>query len=200
MTSFEIEVVSPTLARSLLRGMQFKAMSIQAQLKRGTAMMLKSNRNFTIALAATVLVGAVGASVAIAANTSNSPVDAIKTRQQGLKDLGAAFKLVRDQVKTDSPDTDKIKVAAVNVKKVADEIATWFPQGSGPEAGVKTAAKPEIWSNADGFTAARNKFIEQADKFVQAANSGDVNAIGGQTKALGEACGACHDKFRVKES
>jgi cytochrome c556 len=180
--------------------MQFKAISIHAQLKRGTALMLKPKRKFTIALATAVLAGAVATSVAIAAGTASTPVDAIKTRQQGLKDLGAAFKVVRDQVKSGSPDTDKIKVAAVSVKKVADEIVTWFPHGSGPETGVNTAAKPEIWSNADSFTTARNNFIEQAGKFVAAANSGDVNAIGGQTKALGEACGACHDKFRVKES
>lgn len=159
--------------------------------------MLKSSRN-TISLTAAVLLGLAGASATLA--EINSATDIIKTRQQGLKELGAAVKLVRDQLQTGNPDADKIKAAAVNVRKAADAIATWFPQGSGPEAGVKTAAKPEIWSDAGGFTTATHNFVEQAGKFVQVANSGDATALAGGVKALGQTCGGCHDKFRVKES
>lgn len=160
--------------------------------------MLKSSRKTTISLTAAVLLGLASAGSTIA--QSNSAADTIKVRQQGLKDLGAAVKLVRDQLQSGNPDTDKIKAAAINVKQAASAIATWFPQGTGPEAGVKTAAKPEIWSDAGGFATATNNFVEQAGKFVQVANSGDTTALAGGVKALGQTCGGCHDKFRVKES
>jgi cytochrome c556 len=41
--------------------------------------------------------------------------------------------------------------------------------------------------------------VEETGKFVQAANSGDLAAIGGGVRGLGGACKGCHDKYRVKE-
>ena len=71
--------------------------------------------------------------------------DVIKERQQGLKDMGAAFKTVRDEL-TGGKDAAKIKAASATIAKTANSMDKWFPAGSGSEAGVKTAAKPEIWS------------------------------------------------------
>jgi cytochrome c556 len=124
--------------------------------------------------------------------------DTIKERQQGLKDMGAAFKTVRDEL-AGGKDAAKIKAASVTISKVANSIGHWFPAGTGTEAGIKTAAKPEIWSDAATFTAARQKLVDEAAKFSTAANSGDMAAIGGGVRGLGGACKNCHDNFRVKE-
>lgn len=164
-------------------------------------MMSITVRKLPIALATAALLSVASVSVVIAqSNAIVTPADTIKTRQQSLKDLGAAFKLIRDQSQSGAPDVAKIKVAAADVKKAADAIATWFPKGTGPEAGVKTAAKPEIWSDAAGFTTATNNFVEQAAKFNQIATSADAAAISAGIKPLGQTCGGCHDKFRIKES
>jgi cytochrome c556 len=140
-------------------------------------------------LASVAIVG-----VAIAAG----PADIIKTRQQGLKDMGAATKVIRDELKS-TLDVEKIKVASAKIQKTADDMANWFPSGSGPEAGVKTAAKAEIWADADGFAVARKALVEQSAKLGDAAKSGDVEAIGASFKGVGKSCGGCHEKFRVKE-
>lgn len=146
--------------------------------------------------AATAAAAVAFATVSIA--QTNSPADVIKTRQQGLKDLGAAFKEVRDQLKG-AADMAKIKAAAATIKSKSDVMANWFPKGTGPEVGVKTGAKPEIWSDADGFKAAMAKFVDEAGKFAQTADGGDSKAVMGAMRTLGQSCGGCHDKYRVKE-
>jgi cytochrome c556 len=124
--------------------------------------------------------------------------DTIKERQQGLKDMGEAFKTVRDEL-TGGKDAAKIKAASATITKTAHAMANWFPAGSGTEAGVKTAAKPEIWSDGATFTAARQRLVDEAAKFASLADAGDMAAIGGGVRGLGGACKNCHDNFRVKE-
>ena len=128
-----------------------------------------------------------------------SPADTIKERQDGLKSMGKIFKSVADQLRGGNLDPATVKEASATISKTADAMANWFPTGSGPEAGVKTAAKPEIWSDRATFDAARQKLVDEAGKFAQLASAGDMSAIGGGVRGLGGACKNCHDKFRVKE-
>ncbi len=131
------------------------------------------------------------------AQVGASTADTISARQKGFKATGAAFKLLRDESQAGSFDADKVKGAAADVKLAATQVPNWFPAGSGAESGVKTAAKPEIWGDPDGFKTARDSFVEQAGKFSDLAASGGVNADA--VKALGQTCSGCHDKYRVKQ-
>jgi cytochrome c556 len=155
-------------------------------------------RRRTIGLALALGVGmavAVGGSLA---QSAAAPADAIAARQANFKQLGGAFKALNDQLKAETPDMAVIKASAQKMKDLAAEEPTWFPAGSGPEAGVKTAAKPEIWTDAAGFTTAVNNLQTETGKLLAAANGGDKEAIGAQVKATGGACGGCHAKFRAK--
>jgi cytochrome c556 len=126
-----------------------------------------------------------------------SPADIIKARQEHLKDLGGQMKAIGDQLKTGMPDKAIVTAAAQKIAAYAKELPSWFPAGTGPESGVKTAAKPEIWSEAADFKAAADKLPPEADKLVEVAASGDPAVIGGQLQATGKACGGCHKPFRV---
>jgi cytochrome c556 len=145
-----------------------------------------------------IQVSALVLGVTVAMGSQAAAPDIIKERQQGLKDMGAAFKTVRDEL-TGGKDVAKIKVASATISKVARSMDKWFPAGSGTEAGVKTAAKSEIWSDAATFTAARQRLVDEAAKFAALAEAGDIAAIGGGVRGLGGACKNCHDNFRVKE-
>jgi cytochrome c556 len=131
------------------------------------------------------------------AQVGASTADIITARQKGLKATGAAFKVLRDESQAGSFDPQKDKAAAADIKLAATQFPNWFPEGSGAESGVKTAAKPEIWSDSDGFKSARDSFVEQAGKFSDLVASGGVDAD--SVKALGQTCSGCHDKFRVKQ-
>ncbi len=128
-----------------------------------------------------------------------SPDAIIKARQTHLKDMGAAFKTVRDETRKSEPGMAQVKEAAGVIAKAAAEIDTWFPTGSGPESKFETDAKPEIWADPQGFAAAAKTLKTEAPKLQQLANANDVAGVKGQVAKLGGACKGCHDKYRVPQ-
>lgn len=120
----------------------------------------------------------------------------IEARQGHLKKIGKAFKTISDQLKAGSPDLAQIQAAAALVPEEAKGMADWFPDGTGPESGVKTEALPVIWDNKPDFN---DKIVAMQDAAAQlnmVAQGGDVAAIGTAFKTTGGKCKACHDKYR----
>jgi cytochrome c556 len=130
----------------------------------------------------------------------NTPAaKAVVARHQNFKQLGGAFKAIFDELKKDAPDKALISANAQKMNTLASQEASWFPKGSGPEAGVKTGAKPVIWTDPQGFAAAIQKLQSETGKLQQVAAAGDISAIKAQAQATGGACKNCHDKFRVPD-
>ncbi len=152
-------------------------------------------KNRTRKLTVLVIVGVIASAMTVQA----AAPDTIKTRQDGLKEMGKAFKVMLDEMKAGKLSAETVKDTSAKITKTADAMANWFPEGSGPEAGVKTAAKPEIWTDRADFDSKREKFVEAAGKFAEIASAGDLTAVGGGVRGLGGACKGCHDKYRVKE-
>ena len=120
----------------------------------------------------------------------------IEARQGHLKKIGKAFKAISDQFKAGSPDLAQIQTAAASVPKEATNMVDWFPEGTGPEAGVKTEALPIIWEDKADFNKKVAAMQEAAAKLDTVAQGGDVAAIATAFKATGGTCKACHDKYR----
>ncbi|TPG47167.1 c-type cytochrome [Sphingomonas glacialis] len=142
------------------------------------------------ALCATVLAG----SLAAGAGPSTDAV--IATRVAGFKKMGGAMKALNDQLKSGAPVKATMVAAAQTIAENARAQGKLFPAGSGPAAGVKTDALPNIWTDRATFDAQMAKLVTAADKLVAVANSGDAAAIGAQAKATGAVCGGCHRQFR----
>ena len=120
-------------------------------------------------------------------------------RHDNFKAQGAAFKAVLDELKKGAPDQAVLTSNAAKLKASSTALPSWFPKGSGPESGVKTDAKVEVWTDAAGFAAAANRFQVETSKFQQIVAAGDIGAIKAETRVLGAACKNCHDKYRVPE-
>lgn len=129
-----------------------------------------------------------------------APPGIIATRIAGFREVGAAFKNINDELKSGSPQTYVIQISARQIRDYARQQQTWFPAGSGPQPGVKTAARAEIWSQPAAFRTAQANFANQANAFATVAASGDVARMRAGAKALGQSCAACHRSFRVEES
>jgi cytochrome c556 len=125
------------------------------------------------------------------------PADIIKTRRQALKALDDATKLVRDQLRG-HPDPARIKAAAADIKKAAAALNSWFPPGTGPESGLNTDAKVEIWRDPAGFAAASGNLTRQADRLLQVADSGDTTALNDAFRSVAQSCKGCHDDYRAR--
>lgn len=119
-------------------------------------------------------------------------------RVHGFRELGAAFKNVNDELKSGTPQVMILQLSARQIRDASRAQANWFPADSAPRPGIKTAAKPEIWSQPIPFKKAQDDFAAQAGAFYQVAATGDVAAMRKQAKTLGATCAACHRGFRVE--
>lgn len=121
-----------------------------------------------------------------------------KARHDHYHELGDAFKTVRDQTRSGSPNMVKVKAAAAVINEASVDQGRWFPHGTGPEAG-KTRALPVIWQKPEDFKAAQKLFSDAAPKLLAAANTGELDAVKSSYGDLGKACKNCHDTFRAPE-
>ena len=122
---------------------------------------------------------------------------AVLARQAHYKELQKTLGGMVGELRKDAPDKAAVTAAAATLAGLAKQAPSWFPKGSGPEAGVKTAAKAEIWTDAAGFAAAATKLADETAKLQQVAAGGDIEAMRAQAKAVGGACNTCHDKYRA---
>ena len=120
----------------------------------------------------------------------------IEARQGHLERIGKAFKTISDQLKAGSPDLAQIQAAAATVPKEASGMADWFPDGTGPDSGVKTEALPVIWEQKADFGDKVAAMQDAAAKLDSTAQTGDMSAIAAAFQTTGGTCKACHDKYR----
>jgi cytochrome c556 len=123
---------------------------------------------------------------------------ALGARVHGFRELGAAFKTVNDELKSGTPQVMMLQLSARQIRDASRAQTGWFPADSAPRPGLKTAAKPEIWSQPAQFKKAQDDFAAQAAAFYRVAATGDVAAMRIQAKPLGAACAACHRSFRIE--
>lgn len=148
-----------------------------------------------------ILTGAIAA-LALAAAGAALAADmsgVIKARQDHYKAIGAASKGIYDELNKPAPQAAVIAGYARQLDQLAPQIPTWFPVGSGPESGVKTRAKAEIWTQPAAFKTAADGFAAAARHFDVTAAGGDLGAIRAEYPVLTKTCGNCHSQFRAKE-
>lgn len=123
------------------------------------------------------------------------PEDAIKYRQSVFVVMASQFGRMQSTVKGQVPyDAAAIKANVALVKTLS--TLPWGAFGPGTEG--KSAAKPEVWSDAAGFKAAQTKFEGAVVKLSAAADSGDLDKLRAAFGDVGASCKACHDAYRVK--
>ncbi len=83
---------------------------------------------------------------------------------------------------------------AERVAGLATQLHEGFPTGS--DAGADTEAKAEIWTQAADFAAKMKTFETESARLAKIAKEGDEAAIKSQFSQVGNACKACHDKYK----
>ncbi len=123
----------------------------------------------------------------------------IKARQEGYKSIGGAFKTIREEIKKDEMDMAALETAAATLSDKAGAMETWFPEGTGPDAGVKTEALATIWEDPDGFEGAIGRFKAATAEFETAVKAANLETVRGAPALLGGACKNCHDNYRLDD-
>jgi cytochrome c556 len=124
------------------------------------------------------------------------PEDAIKYRQSAYTLMAAHFQRIQSVIKGEAPfDQAQVK-ANVDLVKTLSNLS-WGAFEQGTEGG---AARPEIWSDMQGFKQAQKKFEDSVDKLAIAADSGDMAKLRTAFGETGASCKACHDSYRKKKN
>ncbi|NIA70892.1 cytochrome c [Pelagibius litoralis] len=134
------------------------------------------------------------------ADGHGAKVAAVKERQEAMKAVGGNMKIIAEFVKDSKGSAAEAAAAA---RKIG-EIATAVPDVFKVEATLeemdtvgKNRAKPNIWSDWDGFLARGKVLEEESAKMASALDGGDAGAIQTQFGAFGkEGCGGCHETYR----
>ena len=135
-------------------------------------------------------------SMDVAQAPARTPAELIANRQAGYKQIQAAMKGIGDQFRASEPSPPVIRQHSAALARLTPQVGGWFPRGTGPEAGVRTRAKAEIWSEPQRFRSASVDLVVAARRLEAAARGSDTAAIQSAYRALGATCSACHDRFR----
>jgi cytochrome c556 len=127
---------------------------------------------------------------------SPKPEDQIRLRKAAYTMVGYSFGGLAAMAQGKRPYSkdDAVRLADL-LAQVAPVPKNFF--GEGTDKG-ETRAKPEIWTHRQDFDAKMDKMLEEVAKLPAVARTGDINALKAATSETGDACGACHDDYRIK--
>ncbi|MEX3315540.1 cytochrome c [Sulfitobacter sp. PS-8MA] len=123
---------------------------------------------------------------------------AVKARQAQMQLIAYHTGILGGMAKGETEyDAEMAKVAASNLHAAAglDPASLWL-EGTEEGAVEGSRAKPEIWSDMDGFGKALENLRTTSAEMIDTAGT-DLDALRAGMNGLGKACGACHDDYRV---
>lgn len=142
-------------------------------------------------------------------SSSNAPVELSEAQEEmqqlidgrirNFKDIGAAFKAVNDEVKAGRFESATVKYSVKSISSITVNMHKWFPEGSGPESGLTTKAKPFIWDNIDDFNKVRSDFEQTIIALLAATEESDAAMIKANFYKAAKGCKTCHELYREKE-
>ena len=159
-----------------------------------------ASRRRTSLIGAALLIG-----IAASASAADHPGPAavaqiVHARQDHFHALGKATKSLREQIGRANPDWTLVAADANQIEHLAAALPTWFPAGSGQGHGIKTKARAKIWAQPQAFASAAKTLAARAQALAQTVASHDPGALRLRARALGQACGSCHHRFRAHSS
>jgi len=147
-----------------------------------------------------ISLGALAATFAIATTALALDAAAVeKARSDYFHSLGKPAKGLRDELSKGSPDTAVLKAYYADIARIAPNLPAQFPAGSGPESGVKTEAKANIWTDGAGFKKDADALASAANALNTAAQGGNVDAVKAAYGNLGQTCKGCHETYRKED-
>ena len=122
--------------------------------------------------------------------------DVIKGRQGAMMLSGVAMASIKGAIDAGQPLASQ-RFSTRSLARWAHAVPGMFPAGSGPEAGVPSNARAEIWSDRAGFEARAADYAAAADRLAELAAGDDAASFAGQWTAVRATCQACHDGYKA---
>jgi cytochrome c556 len=117
----------------------------------------------------------------------------VKERMDMMEVMAKRLKAIRERIDA-KRDLSAIKADAEAIAAHAPHLVHLFPPGSTQKP---TDARGTIWQNWNDFERKATALETQSRKLVN-TSADDLPALSAQSRAVTEACGACHEKYRIK--
>lgn len=145
---------------------------------------------------------ALGLSSAATAQVFGKPEDQIRWRQSAYHTMAWSMGRIKANVEG-TYNKEQVVEAANVVQAIANsKMGALFQPNTNTGKGWKeTRVKPEFFKpeSKDELGKIAGAYVKEANEMAKVAAAGDLAAIKTQFGKLGEACKACHDKFRKEE-
>ena len=142
-----------------------------------------------------LVLAAFGLSLGATAAFAGSADENIKGRQACMKAHGASMGVMVPMMKGEKPyDNAAIQATLAAEGPVCTGWEAWWAADGQAGGTVKTAAKPEIWTDAKGFADASAAWYTA---FTAVTASADEASFKAAFPALGASCQGCHEKFKT---
>jgi len=141
--------------------------------------------------------------VSSAATAQVKPEDQIKFRQSGYTFMAWNMGKLKGML-IDNPasyNKDQAQAAANVIAAVANSgMGALYGAGTDKGKGWKeTRLKSDFFQQQDEVRTVATGFVKEANELAKVAAAGDPAALKAQFAKVGDACGACHKKFRRDE-
>lgn len=131
------------------------------------------------------------------------PEDQIKFRQSGYTFMGWNMAKLKGMLVDNPASFNKEQAqAAANVVAAVANSGMGALYGAGTDKGKgwkETRLKSEFFQKPDEVKVVAVNFAKEANELAKVAATGDAAALKVQFAKTGDACGACHKKFRRDE-
>jgi cytochrome c556 len=120
--------------------------------------------------------------------------DAIKGRQGCMKAHGKSVGELAAIFKGEKPyDNAAVQASLTVMDAGCAEWDKWWGADTQKGETLETWAKPEVWSDPEGFNAAGGAFVDKEDALKATADEAGFKAA---FPEFGNTCKGCHEKFR----
>jgi cytochrome c556 len=133
--------------------------------------------------------------LAVLSLAADAPEAVVKYRQATMKSMGAHMSAMSLVVKGEVSNRAQLAAHASAIHAVSEGLVDLFPRLEK----VKTAAKPEIWSQPKEFRAAAEALERENGKLAELAAKKEWKEFDAQFARVREECDSCHKKFRVRD-
>ena len=134
-----------------------------------------------------------------AALAQAKPEQQIKWRQSVMQVQGWSMARIKANVEGTYNKDQVIQAANILQATGNGGLGSLYTAGSEKGSGWHdTKVKPEMFTDGDKVRELAGAFSKEANELARLAASGDAAAVKAQFGKLGQACKACHDKFRVE--
>jgi cytochrome c556 len=145
----------------------------------------------------TAVVVALGVVSAVVAKERDKNESALAARKAAFTLMVANVGPMGAMAKEEIPfDQEQFAFRAANLEMLSKMPWEFFIPGSDLD---ESKSKPEVWSDADGFKQAADKFQQEAAKLVQVSNGGDQAAMFEQYGKTAKTCKSCHKEYKNKD-